>query len=46
MSDNEREAFDALLQKDENERQRKHDEAAAKMAAADEYEKLSLYGKK
>jgi len=32
------------LQTDEEERKRKHDEAAAKMTAADEYEQLSLYG--
>ena len=44
MTDKERDAFDALLQKDEEERNRKHDEAAAKMVAADEYEQLSLYG--
>ena len=44
MTDKERDAFEALLQKDEEERNRKHDEAAAKMVAADEYEQLSLYG--
>jgi len=44
MSDEERVAFDALLAKDEEERQRIHDEAAAKLDDSDEYEKLSLYG--
>jgi len=44
MSEKERAAFDSLLQTDEEERKRKHDEAAAKMTAADEYEQLSLYG--
>lgn len=44
MTEKEREAFDALLRKDEEERKRKHDEAAVKMVAADEYEQLSLYG--
>ena len=44
MSDKEKEAFDALLEKDEAERQRKHEEAAIKLTAADEYEQLHLYG--
>ena len=44
MSDTEKEAFDALLQKDALERQRKHEEAAMKLTAADEYEQLHLYG--
>jgi 3-methyl-2-oxobutanoate hydroxymethyltransferase len=44
MSDAEKEAFDALLEKDELERQHKHEEAARKLTAADEYEQLRLYG--
>lgn len=44
MTDTEREAFDRLLQQDAEERQKKHDETAHKMTAADEYEQLSLYG--
>ncbi|CAB9496096.1 3-methyl-2-oxobutanoate hydroxymethyltransferase [Seminavis robusta] len=44
MTEKERMAFDALLKQDEDERKRKHDEAAVKMTAADEYEQLSLYG--
>jgi 3-methyl-2-oxobutanoate hydroxymethyltransferase len=44
MSATEKEAFDSLLQKDEMERQRKHEEAAIKLTAADEYEQLHLYG--
>lgn len=44
MSDSEKEMFDALLEKDEIERQRKHEEAAKKLTAADEYEQLHLYG--
>lgn len=44
MTDQEHEAFDELLRKDEEERKRKHEEAATKLAEADEYERLSLYG--
>lgn len=44
MSEKEKKAFDALLEKDELERQRKHEEAAAKLTEADEYEQLHLYG--
>ena len=44
MTEEERVAFDALLAGDADERQRIHDEAAAKIDASDEYEKLSLYG--
>ena len=44
MTDGEREAFDALLLKDAEERQRKHELAAAKLTQADEYEALRLYG--
>jgi 3-methyl-2-oxobutanoate hydroxymethyltransferase len=44
MSDTEKQAFDALLEKDELERQRKHEEAAMKLTEADEYEQLHLYG--
>jgi hypothetical protein len=44
MSDKEKKAFDALLEKDEKERQQKHEEAAAKLTQADEYEQLHLYG--
>jgi len=45
MSDKEKKAFDALLEKDELERQRKHEETAAKLTQADEYEQLHLYGR-
>lgn len=44
MSDGEKEAFDALLANDAEERQRKHEMAAAKLSQADEYEALKLYG--
>ena len=44
MTEEEKVAFDALLAKDEEERQRIHDETAAKLDDSDEYEKLSLYG--
>jgi 3-methyl-2-oxobutanoate hydroxymethyltransferase len=44
MTEGEKEAFDALLQKDANERKRKHDLAAEKLSQADEYETLKLYG--
>lgn len=44
MSEGEKEGFDALLEKDAEERRRKHEEAAQKMSQADEYETLSLYG--
>lgn len=44
MSDGEKEMFDALLQKDADERQRKHELAAAKISEADEYQALNLYG--
>ena len=44
MSEGEKEAFDALLQRDADERQRKHELAAAKLSQADEYEALKLYG--
>lgn len=44
MTEKERARFDDLLKNDEDERKRKHDEAAVKMVAADEYEQLSLYG--
>lgn len=44
MSEGEKEAFDVLLEKDAIERQRKHEEAAAKLSQADEYEALKLYG--
>jgi len=44
MSEEERVAFDALLARDAEERQRIHDETAAKIDESDEYEKLSLYG--
>jgi 3-methyl-2-oxobutanoate hydroxymethyltransferase len=44
MSDKEKKAFDALLEKDEQERQQKHEEAAVKLTQADEYEQLHLYG--
>jgi 3-methyl-2-oxobutanoate hydroxymethyltransferase len=44
MSEGEKETFDALLQKDAEERQRKHEIAAAKLSEADEYQTLNLYG--
>ena len=44
MTDKERVAFDALLKKDEEERRRNHELAAAKLSQADEYEALKLYG--
>ncbi|KAL3940492.1 MAG: hypothetical protein SGARI_000944 [Bacillariaceae sp.] len=44
MTDGEKEAFDALLQKDADERQLKHDLTHEKLTQADEYETLSLYG--
>jgi len=44
MKEEEKVAFDALLEEDAAERQRKHDEAAEKYTATDEYEKLHLYG--
>jgi len=44
MVDDEKEAFDALLAKDAEERERKHHEAAEKYTQTDEYEKLHLYG--
>jgi hypothetical protein len=45
MSEGEREAFDDLLRRDEADRRRKHEIAAAKLSQADEYEALHLYGK-
>ena len=44
MSEGEKETFDVLLQKDAEERQRKHELAAAKLSEADEYQTLNLYG--
>ena len=44
MSEGEKETFDALLQKDADERQRKHEDAATKLSEADEYQTLNLYG--
>ena len=44
MTEGEKEAFDELLKKDAEERQRKHDLAAQKLTQADEYETLKLYG--
>jgi hypothetical protein len=44
MTEGEKEAFDALLEKDAEERRRKHEMAAVKLSQADEYETLSLYG--
>jgi 3-methyl-2-oxobutanoate hydroxymethyltransferase len=44
MAVDEKEAFDLLLAKDAEERQRKHDAAAEKYVQTDEYEKLHLYG--
>ena len=44
MSEGEKEIFDALLAKDAEERQKRHELAAAKLTQADEYEALKLYG--
>ena len=44
MTDEEKLAFDNLLEEDADERTRKHEEAAQKLTQADEYEQLSLYG--
>lgn len=44
MSEDERSIFERLLEKDEEDRRRKHDEAAEKYVQTDEYEKLHLYG--
>jgi 3-methyl-2-oxobutanoate hydroxymethyltransferase len=44
MTEGEKEAFDALLERDSEERRRKHDMAAQKLSQADEYETLRLYG--
>ncbi len=46
MNEEEEKAFDLLLEQDEAERDRKHQEAAKKLKQADEYEQLSLYGGK
>lgn len=44
MTSGEQHILDELLSKDNEERQQKHKQAAVKIAAADEYEQLSLYG--
>mmetsp|Transcript_5857 Transcript_5857/g.11467 ORF Transcript_5857/g.11467 Transcript_5857/m.11467 type:complete len:377 (+) Transcript_5857:190-1320(+) len=44
MKDEERQAFEALLSEDVDEREQKHRRAAEKYVQTDEYEKLSLYG--
>jgi hypothetical protein len=44
MSEEEKIIFDELLQKDAEERRRKHEIAAEKLTQADEYETLKLYG--
>jgi 3-methyl-2-oxobutanoate hydroxymethyltransferase len=44
MKDDEKRAFEQLLAKDALERRRRHDEAAERYTATDEYEKLHLYG--
>jgi len=44
MKDEERQAFEALLSEDVDEREQKHRQAAEKYVQTDEYEKLSLYG--
>jgi len=46
MTEEEKEAFDLLLAKDEEDRRTKHDETIKKLTEADEYEQLSLYGDK
>jgi 3-methyl-2-oxobutanoate hydroxymethyltransferase len=44
MTDNEKDAFEALLTADAVERRRKQEETSVKLAQADEYEQLRLYG--
>lgn len=44
MIDDEKQAFNALLAKDAEERKLKHDKAAQEYTQQDEYEKLHLYG--
>jgi 3-methyl-2-oxobutanoate hydroxymethyltransferase len=44
MSEGEKETFDSLLQRDAEERKRKHEKAVEKLTQADEYETLHLYG--
>lgn len=44
MSDGEKEAFDALLDSDAEERRLQHDVVATKLCQADEFEALKLYG--
>lgn len=44
MTAGEKETFDALLKRDEQERRKNHELAAAKLSQADEYETLKLYG--
>eukprot|EP00531_Pseudo-nitzschia_arenysensis_P015863 CAMPEP_0116117704 /NCGR_PEP_ID=MMETSP0329-20121206/1712_1 /TAXON_ID=697910 /ORGANISM="Pseudo-nitzschia arenysensis, Strain B593" /LENGTH=370 /DNA_ID=CAMNT_0003611281 /DNA_START=118 /DNA_END=1230 /DNA_ORIENTATION=+ len=44
MSDGEKEAFDALLESDAEERRIKHDVVATKLTEADEFVALNLYG--
>lgn len=46
MSDGEKEAFDALLESDAEERRLKHDIVAKKKVDDDEFEALKLYGAK
>jgi 3-methyl-2-oxobutanoate hydroxymethyltransferase len=46
MNDEEKTLFDDLLQKDATERKNKHEQLSKKLKQADEYEQLSLYGKK
>ena len=46
MKEEEKVAFDKLLEKDATERANKHEAAVKKMKEADEYEQLSLYGGK
>ena len=44
MSDGEKEAFEALLESDAEERRIKHDAVATRMSQADEFVALNLYG--
>mmetsp|Transcript_1448 Transcript_1448/g.3171 ORF Transcript_1448/g.3171 Transcript_1448/m.3171 type:complete len:380 (+) Transcript_1448:49-1188(+) len=46
MKEDEKKLFDNLLEKDADDRHRRHDEAADRYVKADEYEKLNLYGPK
>mmetsp|Transcript_25866 Transcript_25866/g.60094 ORF Transcript_25866/g.60094 Transcript_25866/m.60094 type:complete len:190 (+) Transcript_25866:745-1314(+) len=44
MTEEEKRAFDGLLESDKDDRKRKHEETSRKRIQADEYEQLHLYG--